>query len=148
MQIQIRVPGVPVAQPRTKATIRGAHAGVYTPTKKSSGASNGVAEFKAAIRLVASNHHKGSLLSGPVAVCLDFVFPRQNTKVWKSKPMPRYHKVTKPDSDNLAKLVLDCLNQVLWYDDMQVCDLHVRKWFAAGDEVPHTVISVKDCNGS
>ena len=47
MQIRMKVPGVPIGMPRVKATNRGAHAGVYTPTKTSTGKSNGVAEFKA-----------------------------------------------------------------------------------------------------
>jgi Holliday junction resolvase RusA-like endonuclease len=136
------VPGTPVAQPRVKATIRGAHAGVYSPTKTSTGKSNGVAEFKAAIRLMAGQFN-GALLTGPLRVDIEFVFPRQQNRIWKTKPMPRYRHTQKPDRDNLDKLVLDSLSGVLWVDDNQVCDGRTEKWYAAGDEKPHVFITVQ-----
>lgn len=144
MQIQLKIPGVPVAQPRTKATRRGAHAGVYTPTKTSTGRSNGVAEYKATIRLAAQRHQIGALLAGPLCVDVEFVFPRQSSHIWKSKPMPRYRKTTKPDRDNLDKLVMDALNGVLWVDDKQVCAGSIDKWHAAGDEAPHVAITITE----
>lgn len=36
----------------------------------------------------------------------------------------------KPDSDNIAKVVLDSLNKVAFEDDKQVSDLHVFKRYA------------------
>lgn len=33
----------------------------------------------------------------------------------------------RPDADNEAKLVMDALNGLVWADDAQVVDLHVRK---------------------
>lgn len=142
MTIRFRVPGVPVAAPRVKATIRGAHAGVYTPTKTSTGKSNGVAEFKATIRMAARAITTGPLLDGPLRVDLEFVFPRQSNKIWKNRPMPRYRKTTKPDRDNLDKICMDALTGVLWVDDNQVCDGRITKWHAAGDESPHVLITV------
>lgn len=143
--IQFTVFRVPVAQPRTKATIRGGHAGVYTPATTGKGEnkkSNGVAELKAAIGIEARQHHKGPLLAGPLRVDVCCVFPRQANKVWKSKPMPRYRKVTKPDMDNCYKLVKDALNGVLWNDDAQVCAGFIQKWHGAGDESPHVMVTV------
>lgn len=141
--IRLKVPGVPVATPRVKATIRGSHAGVYQPTKTSSGKSNGVAEFKATIRLMAAQARTGPLFAGPLRVDLEFVFPRQSNHIWKSKPMPRYRKTTKPDRDNLDKTCLDALSGVLWLDDNQVCDGRITKWHAAGDEAPHVLITIR-----
>lgn len=146
--IRFTVPGVPVAQPRVKATRRGNHAGVYTPTKTSTGRSNGVSEWKATLRLAASQAASGGLLDGPLRVDLEFVFPRQPNRFWKSKPMPRYRKVTKPDRDNLDKAVLDALNGVLWVDDKQVCSGLIEKWHAAGDESPHLLVTVTELSES
>jgi Holliday junction resolvase RusA-like endonuclease len=42
------------------------------------------------------------------------------------KPPPTYH-VLKPDIDNLAKFVLDCMNQKFYPDDSQVVLLHCSK---------------------
>ena len=139
--LQFTVYCTPVAQPRVKATIRGNHAGVYTPKKTSTGKSNGVEEYKAAIKKAASQF-VGEPLAGPLRVDLEFVFPRQQTKIWKSKPMPRYYHVQKPDRDNLDKAVLDALKGILWVDDDQVCDGRSQKWHAAGGEQPHVVVTV------
>lgn len=143
MRFEFKVPGVPVGQPRVKAFSRGGHAGVYNPTKTTTGKSNGVAEFKAALRLAASPLlGGGALLVGPLRVDVEFVFPRQAAKVWKSRPMPRYRKTTKPDRDNLDKLLMDSLTGVLWQDDNQVCAGSIDKWHAAGDEAPHVLVVV------
>lgn len=138
------VHGVPVSQPRVKATRRGNHAGVYTPTKTSTGNSNGVAEFKAAIRMKAASMRTGPLLMGPLRVDLVFVFPRQSSKIWKSRSMPRYRKTTKPDRDNLDKLVMDALTGVVWGDDNQVCSGSIDKWHASAEEAPHVLVRITE----
>lgn len=144
--LMFTVPGIPVAQPRVKAFSRGDRTGVYTPTKTASGKSNGIAEFKAAIKLAASQF-RGELLTGPLRVDIECVFPRPVNMVWKKRPMPRCRKVTKPDKDNCEKAICDALTGVLWVDDNQVCDGRTSKWHAAGGEDPHvkiTVISLDD----
>lgn len=40
-------------------------------------------------------------------------------------------KTSRPDADNLSKLIKDALNTVAWRDDAQVCSLHV--WKRYGD---------------
>jgi Holliday junction resolvase RusA-like endonuclease len=140
--ITFRVPGIPISQPRTKATRRGNHAGVYTPTKNASGRSNGIAEYKAMVKIVASQAHKASPLEGPLAVSVLFVFPRQKAKVWKSRPMPRYPHIVRPDVDNLFKSLADALKGIVWLDDTQVCRAVIEKQHAAGDEQPHCVVTI------
>lgn len=38
----------------------------------------------------------------------------------------------KPDLDNLTKSVLDALNGIAWYDDAQIVELKVNKYYSAG----------------
>ena len=45
----------------------------------------------------------------------------------RPKRVDSEHDTTKPDVDNIAKLVLDALNGVAWVDDTQVTDLQVIK---------------------
>lgn len=52
-------------------------------------------------------------------------------------------KVSKPDWDNIGKVVCDALNGVAWLDDSQVVDARVRKRFAEGDEVPHLRVIIR-----
>lgn len=133
--LKIVVPSVPVAQPRVKATRRGNHAGVYTP-------SGPIDAFKACLRIVASESFSGPLLTGPLRVDCEFVFPRTKSQQWKTRPMPRIRHTKKPDRDNLDKAVLDSLNGLVWVDDAQVCDGAITKWIAAGDEHAKVTITV------
>jgi len=133
--IEFTVPAVPVAQPRPRAAMRGAHACVYHKAGP-------VDAFKASVRLAASQAFSGSPLAGPLRVDAEFVFPRTKAQTWKRKPMPRIPHAKKPDRDNLDKALLDSLTGLLWVDDAQVCDGRITKWIAAGDEQPHVLVTV------
>ena len=61
----------------------------------------------------------------PVAVRIDAygALPESGPKRVRSEPF-----TVKPDADNVAKLVLDALNGLMWKDDGQVVELTVVKW--------------------
>lgn len=141
--ITFTVPGEPIAQPRVKAARRGNRSGVYTPTKTSTGRSNGIAEYKALVRRIASERYADAPFAGPVFVEIDFVFLRPRSLVWKTKPMPRFPHIVRPDVDNAAKAVLDALTGIVWRNDTQVHWLNARKIVAAGDEQPATVVWIR-----
>lgn len=46
----------------------------------------------------------------------------------------------KPDTDNIAKIVLDSLNKVAFDDDKQVVELKVYKWFAENEPFVNVLI--------
>lgn len=150
-EIRFTVPAVPVAQPRPRArVIKGkdgkVQAGIHeVKTIKNADGSwkpHPIAAFKATVRMAVENLYTGPPLTGPLCVDLLFVFPRQKTKIWKTRPMPRYRHDTKPDRDNCDKSVLDALTGLLWVDDCQICDGRIQKWRASGDEQPHVEITV------
>lgn len=134
--ITFRVPAIPVAQPRPRATVVGGHARVYEPRQ------HPVAAFKASVRLAAAQAYEGPPLLGPLRVDCVFVFPRPSQLIWKTKPMFRIPHTKRPDRDNCDKAVLDALSGLLWKDDCQVCAGSLEKWIAAGDEQPHVEIRV------
>ena len=67
-------------------------------------------------------------LKGPLYIRIAFVFARPKSDKKREKIF--YEGV--PDIDNLAKLVLDALNGVLWNDDAQIGKLDCVKLY--GDE--------------
>ncbi|WP_232101069.1 RusA family crossover junction endodeoxyribonuclease [Gimesia fumaroli] len=138
--VKFSVPGAPVAQPRQKFKRMGGFISNYTPEK------HPVTDYKKAIRLSALEAYQGKPDGGPIALEVVFVFPRQSNKRWKTKPMPRYLHVQRNDVDNLLKAVMDALNEKIWVDDKQVCKVTATKWRAAGDEEPHTEITIKPIN--
>lgn len=48
----------------------------------------------------------------------------------KSVSKKRKHVTVKPDLDNLTKSILDSMNKIVFEDDSQIIDLHLRKEYA------------------
>lgn len=143
--IQFTVPGIPIPQPRAKASSFGGNTRMYTPTKTPKGNSNGIAEFKATVKIMASQVHRGAPMECPLRLRAVFVFPRTKGLTWKSKPMPRLPYVAKVrnDIDNLIKSLCDAMTGVVWVDDGQVYEATASKFYAAGDEQPHVEVTIE-----
>ena len=63
-------------------------------------------------------------LSGPVILRVDFVFPASREHKAGTP------KTTRPDTDNMVKLLKDCLTHAgFWEDDAQVFDETVIKYY-------------------
>lgn len=140
MMISFGVPCIPIAQPRQRHRVVLGHGRTfsqnYTPAK------HPVQDFKATIRLAASQQYEGPPLEGPLGVALVFVLPRPGRLIWKTRPMPRAWHGSKPDAENLAKSVLDALTGLIWRDDSQVSELTLRKYIASGGEQPNVVVTI------
>ena len=141
-EVQFFVDGLPVAQPRVKATRRGNFAGVYTP-KTADG-------WKYAVKQAVLKHFMRAE-EGAFSISCLFVFPRPNghygsgRKADMLKPSaPRYH-TQKPDRDNLEKAVMDAITAtgVVWRDDSQSDVGCVRKkWVDSENPRPGCLISI------
>ncbi len=98
-EIRFTVPGRPVPKHRHRTVFKDGKVMSYTPRK--------VREFEQAVGW-AARAARVSLLEGNLAVEIhSYIDPRRAV----------------PDSDNLAKSVLDGLNGVAWKDDRQVVDV-------------------------
>lgn len=132
------IPGVPVAQPRARATAIGGHARMYEAKKE-----HAIHTFKATARLAAKERFWGEPMTGPVMLSVQFVFPRPKRLQRKKDPTCRIRKWDKPDLDNALKAVMDALNEVVWKDDQAICQVSdLSKWYAAVGEEPKTVVMV------
>jgi Holliday junction resolvase RusA-like endonuclease len=127
MKIDFFVAGIPKAQPRVKAFVRGGHAGVYTPDSADA--------WKQSVRQQAVANAPESLVAHPIRVELDFFLPRPKAHldkhgVPKSKS-PVWH-CKKPDLDNLIKAVTDAITdtQRVWLDDSQIYEITATKTYA------------------
>lgn len=125
MIYKIKIPGRPVPKARPRTTKTG-H--TYTPKK--------TREEEARIR---------SLWKFPTskkAVEIDLLFTMEIPKSW-----PKYKKqdpgphTSRPDIDNLTKLILDALNGKAYEDDSQVVGISV--WKEYGEE-PGTEITLHE----
>lgn len=73
---------------------------------------------------------------------LDAYWSLAQSKCRKTRPVPMAPRGSKPDADNLVKLVADGLEGMLWTDDSRLVDVAVRKWTAAQGEPSRTVVQV------
>ena len=73
-------------------------------------------------------------------------YPIPQSASKKRQQLMRDHKIrptTKPDVDNCLKC-LDAINRVAFYDDSQIVDAQVRKFYS--DE-PRLVITIQEAEG-
>lgn len=124
------IEGMPKPQPRVKAFNRGGKAGVYTPDTPA------LRQWR--YNLIAGlQRHKDKNIGGAFEVKLTFYMPRPKSHFRSGKykhllnnSAPKYH-TSKPDIDNLVKLVLDELGKMrYWKDDAAVVSLKATKEYA------------------
>jgi Holliday junction resolvase RusA-like endonuclease len=143
MEIEIKVPAVPVAQPRQRhRAFTGGNGKTfvqnYTPAK------HPVQAYKATVRMAFEEVYTGPPIIGPLRCDLVFVMPRPQNMIWKTREMPRVFHGKKPDYENLIKGTVDALTGLAWLDDSQIAQGETQKWIAAGDEQPHVLIRIKE----
>lgn len=141
MRIRFFAQGVPKGQPRPRAFSRGGHARVYDP---------GTAEgWKSCVAIAAKAHLPKEPMACPVAVALDFAFPRPKShfgtgkRATERKATAPTHHVAKPDADNAAKAILDALTDLrMWTDDAAVVQLTITKRYA--EDLPGCLVTITE----
>jgi Holliday junction resolvase RusA-like endonuclease len=129
MAITFTVPGNPVPQPRARITTRGKFARAYVPSK------HPVHDYRTQLAVAA--RLAGLTPTGePLDVVIDAVFERPKSHMLKSGVKATAPKLPRPDVDNVAKAVLDSLQDVIG-DDTMVARLVVEKSW--GQEARTTV---------
>jgi len=127
MNLSFFVAGIPKAQPRVKAFVRGGHAGIYTPDSAET--------WKQEVRRQAVANAPESIIAGVVRIELDFFLPRPKAHLDRHgvpKPKSPVWHCKKPDLDNLIKAVTDAITdtQKVWLDDSQICEITATKTYA------------------
>ena len=78
-------------------------------------------------------------LTGPIKLSVTFCHKRPQRLNRKSDTLARIPKTTKPDIDNLIKMVMDVLTKAeVWVDDNQVVSVTAEDWYCSKQEEPHT----------
>jgi Holliday junction resolvase RusA-like endonuclease len=129
MAITFTVPGNPVPQPRVRVSTRGGFARAYVPSK------HPVHDYRTQLAVAA--RLAGLTPTGePLDVVIDAVWERPKSHMLKSGVKATAPRLPRPDVDNVAKAVLDSLQDVMG-DDTMVARLVVEKSW--GQEARTTV---------
>jgi Holliday junction resolvase RusA-like endonuclease len=121
--VNYRVEGTPVGKGRPKFARRGNFVSTYTPTK--------TRDYEdlikdAARKAMGSNE----LLETPVTVAIYITVPipaSYSKKRTEACLSGSERPIKKPDIDNVAKCFLDAMNEIVYKDDTQVLNLHIKK---------------------
>ena len=84
-------------------------------------------------------------LEKPLRVCIYAYFPiptSKSKKVREEMSKGIIKPTIKPDTDNIAKSILDALNGLAFIDDKQVYELYVRKEYGI---VPYARVIIEEC---
>lgn len=129
MAVTFSVPGDPVPQPRPRVSTAGGFARAYVPK------GHAVHAYRLAIANTA--REAGLAATGePLNVVIDAVFARPKSHMRKAGVKADAPRLPRPDVDNIAKAVLDALQEVVG-DDTNVGRLVVEKSY--GTEARTTV---------
>ena len=140
--IELYFPGKPIAKKRPRFARKGKFVITYSDQETEEGRflwelknqlSSGWVPLKCPIKITSifymkrpKNHYKTGKYSGTL------------------KEMSPILHITKPDIDNLQKMVYDCFNQVVWVDDSLICEVIARKEYS---ENPRTEITITEVGG-
>jgi len=121
----IVVPGEPRGKGRPRFARRGNFVSTYTP--------DATAEYEHKIQVCAKE--AGAIAEEDCAVVIKlqagFTIPKSKPKWWKEAVEKGViPKVSKPDIDNIVKIVLDALNGIAFKDDSQVIAVSCEKFYS------------------
>ena len=63
-----------------------------------------------------------------------------------SAPKKRFRPITRPDADNIYKLVTDALEKLAYDADSRIVDAHIHKHYAIYPDPPRTEITIIEAN--
>lgn len=125
------VPGAAVGKGRPKFARRGAFVTAYSDKKTVS--------YENLVRIYASEAvGNRPPLEGPVRLTLKIsVLPPSSWSKKKTSDalLGLVRPTTKPDIDNIMKAICDAMNEIVYIDDKQVCDVWISKHYAVTPEV-------------
>ena len=111
------VKGIPEPKGSSRAFVRNGRAIVTS-------ANPAVKTWEDTIRFVLQDWQHG-VLAGPVALTMTFTIVRPPSVSAKKRPQP----TVKPDADKLLRGAQDALKGIVYRDDSQVTEAHVRKQY-------------------
>lgn len=77
-----------------------------------------------------------------VRIIAYYTIPQSISKKRRQRMLDKIERpLKKPDADNVVKVVLDALNKIAYYDDTQVVDLQIRRFYG---ENPRTIVTIED----
>lgn len=130
------VPGEPVAQGRPRFSRRGGFITAYDPAKSRN--------YKWAVRLMVQRQMQGKkIIEDGCKATIDIFrgIPASWSKKKRAEALAgKIRPVTKPDTDNYIKIILDSLNSIVYKDDNLILEITARKWYS---DTPMVLVKIE-----
>lgn len=126
--IRFTVPGEPKAKARPRMSTRTGQA--YTPKETLS--------YESLVKWCYANTEGLKKLEGEVVARIVAMYPIPKSMTRKNRQLiieGKLHPTKKPDLDNVAKIILDSLNNIAFHDDSQVVELTIEKHYSDNPRV-------------
>ena len=131
--IRITVPGQPQGKGRARVCLRGGYARAYTP--------DSTAAYENLIKLAYGNRGI-SVVPVELTITAYYRIPKSFSKRKRAEALSgAVRPQTKPDIDNVVKVVCDALNKVAYNDDTQVVKIVAEKYYG---ETPVLVVEIRE----
>jgi Holliday junction resolvase RusA-like endonuclease len=137
-EVKFVVPGKPFGKQRPRMSRRGKFTTTYTPKE--------TVEYENLVKMSYYASNSDTKLKGAIKAEIRGVFPlpKSTSNKQKEKMLSGEIKYTKKlDCDNMAKCILDALNNIAYDDDSQIYELKVSKEYG---ENPRVEITLKEDN--
>lgn len=134
MEVKFTILGEPMGKERPKFRRVGNYVRTYTPAK--------TVKYEAH---VVNSYSADRYLQGPVRaeIIAFYKIPESASKKSKQAMLDGTEWcLKKPDCDNIAKCILDALNNVAYDDDKQVVELYVEKHWSNDPRVEVTLVEL------
>lgn len=131
--IKLTIPGPPCAKQRPRMTKQG-H--TYTPKE--------TVNAETLIKKLYILGNYGKQLEGALSMTVKAYFQIPKSKSKKIKHDMRMGDIrhtSRPDADNLLKLVGDALNGLAYHDDSQIVSATVEKWYS---DTPRVEVEIQE----
>lgn len=138
MPVKFEVLGVPVGKGRPRFSTQGGFVRAITPEK--------TANYEALVKLSYQQKYAGCMFDKDIPlraiIRAFFPIPKSASKKKREEMLcGRVMHTHKPDCDNIAKTILDALNGIAYYDDSQIVQIHVEKYYS---DQPRVEITIKE----
>jgi len=120
--IRLVIPGKPLGKQRPRVLKNGI---TYTPKE--------TMNYETLVKQLYITQHFQKQLSGPIRVSITAYFPIPASVSKKKKELMRTGVIrpeSKPDWDNVGKIITDALNDLAYHDDKQIVEATVRKFYS------------------
>ena len=135
--MKFTIPGAPFGKQRHRTATIGNRNRSYTPEK--------TVNYENLVKLLFQQAANGFYAAaGPVRVLILAYYPIPKSVSKKRANLMRAGKIrptSKPDYDNIGKIVGDALNGIAYKDDAQVVDGHVIKYFS---DLPRVEVIIEE----